>query len=66
MKKYVLMRLQQWDRVIAMTPMPQRLARMENSVGFLLVYDSLDELRKHWPDAEYSMIEPIEPKEAKP
>ena len=58
MIKYVLMELQQWDRVLALTPAPQKIEAMEGSVGFLLVYDSLEKLQEHWADASYVMVEP--------
>jgi hypothetical protein len=55
-QRYVLMKLQEWDKILAMTPAPQRISPLDNSVGFLLVYDSVAELHANWPDAEFVTI----------
>jgi hypothetical protein len=58
--KYIVMILQRWDKITALTPMPQRIAPMDESVGFLLVYDSVEKLRAQWPEATYLTVEPVE------
>lgn len=55
--KYVVMRLNEWKRMEAVTPMRLPIAGIGKSCGLLLVYDTLDDLVHDYPDAEYVTIE---------
>lgn len=58
-KYYVLMNLQKWDSVSALTPALLPVTGPGKSRGFLLVFDSLEDLRDFNRTANYVVIEEI-------
>jgi hypothetical protein len=52
---YVAMRLMLWSSLQDnLTGLPVRMS--DASVGFMQVYESVEQLRADWPDAEYVTI----------
>ena len=59
--KYVVMKLQRWKNMKAFTPAEQSIEGCGKSVGVLLVYDNLEELRAdEGADAPYVCVEIVE------
>lgn len=54
---HLVMRLNRWDKIEALTPFPVPVAPIGKSIGFLLVYDDLDALNSDYPDSPFIGIE---------
>jgi hypothetical protein len=59
--KYVVMVVERWDNLLACTPVQMPIQPLGRSVGFLLVYETLEALRADYPDRPYVTEEPEQP-----
>jgi len=59
MRYYMAMKLNLWSKVEALTPQPQPIGGCGHSVGFMLVYETVEALHRDWPGAPYKTIEEI-------
>jgi hypothetical protein len=57
--KYVALALNTWGNLRACTPAELPVAPIGKSTGFLLVYDTLEALRKEYPHSDYMTIMPV-------
>ena len=55
--RYIAMLFNAWDKIQALTPFPVAVHPLGKSVGFMLVYDSLDDLHRDYPHADYTAVE---------
>lgn len=56
--KYVVLAFNAWDSINACIPMQVAVHPIGRSVGFMLVYDSIAELRKDYPSSDFCTIKP--------
>jgi hypothetical protein len=56
--KYVVLAFNAWDNINAFTPAPLPVHPIGRSSGFMLVYDTLAQLRKDYPKSAYFEIKP--------
>lgn len=56
--RYIVLAVHSWDTINAVTPMLVPVQPIGRSVGFALVYDSIEALRKDYPSATYCTIRP--------
>jgi hypothetical protein len=60
--KYVVLAFNAWDSINALTPALVPVHPIGKSSGFMLVYDSLADLRKDYPSSAYFEIKPANKK----
>jgi hypothetical protein len=55
--RFVALLLNRWDAIEALTPAPLPVAPVGESIGFMLVYDTVAALRRAHPHCDYAAIE---------
>ena len=54
--KYVVLAFNAWDAINAITPAILPVHPIGKSVGFMLVYDSIADLRKDYPSSDFCTV----------
>lgn len=59
---FVVLAFNAWESINALTPAQVAVHPMGKSLGFMLVYDSIADLRKDYPSSEYFEVKPADEK----